>query len=693
MAQNSSRKLGKVFCDSIHGHVELHPLLVKIIDTPQFQRLRNIKQLGGGYLVYPGASHNRFEHSIGVAYLAGELAKTLQNNQPELKINERDILCVQIAGLCHDLGHGPFSHLFDQMFMPQACGNADWTHEMASLEMFEYLVRVNKLHQVMKKEYGLNIKDDQEDEEDDQEDEEDDQEDEEDDLVFIKELILGEPLNASSADWPYEGRKLEKSFLYDIVSNKQNGIDVDKFDYFARDCHHTGIKNNFDHMRYFKFARVIEVETDPKNQIKRKHICSRDKEVWNLYDLFHTRLLLHRRVCHHKVTTNVQIMIKDALLKANKHSKIKGTGGAVFTLSDAKKDMEAYTKLTDEVTEIILHSSKKGMKEAKEILERIKRRNLYKLVGEAKIEQLKIIPNEKIIKLKENLKDCLTDEDFEGIENETLMVVIMDPFLHCVIHCSLRHHAESVTESPPQKKRRLDKKIPKENIMSLKSRLERVLTVDDFDGIRNESLEVVVRQKQDKTISKEKIESLRQELADDLSDEEFEKIKNGSLAVMVMKKKDMEMLKKIESQRPQLAKVFEKLRTGSVEEKIENLKEDLKNILPEKDDNDCFEVVPITYSYGKGKKDPIKYTYFYKKDDPERGFTISRNKLSNFLPEDFLEQTFRVYWKTDDKKHTEEAKQKFKTWCKRTGSEEIDILVDNDLDPSQPPQDEATTSA
>ncbi|TDG96860.1 hypothetical protein EPR50_G00234340 [Perca flavescens] len=55
----------KVFNDPIHGTVELHPLLIKIIDTPQFQRLRNIKQLGGAYFVYPGASHNRFEHSIG----------------------------------------------------------------------------------------------------------------------------------------------------------------------------------------------------------------------------------------------------------------------------------------------------------------------------------------------------------------------------------------------------------------------------------------------------------------------------------------------------------------------------------------------------------------------------------------------------------------------------------------------------
>ena len=55
----------QVFNDPIHGHIELHPLMVWIIGTPQFQRLRHIKQLGGTYFVYPGGSHNRFEHSLG----------------------------------------------------------------------------------------------------------------------------------------------------------------------------------------------------------------------------------------------------------------------------------------------------------------------------------------------------------------------------------------------------------------------------------------------------------------------------------------------------------------------------------------------------------------------------------------------------------------------------------------------------
>ncbi|CAC5387361.1 SAMHD1 [Mytilus coruscus] len=130
--------MSMILNDAIHGTIELDPLLIKIIDTPQFQRLRNIKQLGGCYFVYPSASHNRFEHSIGTYYLASKLAHQLQKRLDQdiknsmeskdtakttyamklkkAKMTEDDILCIEIAGLCHDIGHGPYSHLFDRLF-------------------------------------------------------------------------------------------------------------------------------------------------------------------------------------------------------------------------------------------------------------------------------------------------------------------------------------------------------------------------------------------------------------------------------------------------------------------------------------------------------------------------------------------------------------------------------------------------
>lgn len=94
------RHQGKTFNDPIHGHFDLSALSVAIIDTPHFQRLRNISQLGGAYFVYPGATSNRFEHSLGVSYLARSFVRRLRKNQPELGITDVDVLCVEIAGFC-----------------------------------------------------------------------------------------------------------------------------------------------------------------------------------------------------------------------------------------------------------------------------------------------------------------------------------------------------------------------------------------------------------------------------------------------------------------------------------------------------------------------------------------------------------------------------------------------------------------
>ena len=81
--------------------------------------------LGMAYLVYPSATHSRFEHCIGVSYLAGELVVALSQRQPELDVSRSDQLCVQIAGLVHDIGHGPFSHTFER-FMTMADPDAHW---------------------------------------------------------------------------------------------------------------------------------------------------------------------------------------------------------------------------------------------------------------------------------------------------------------------------------------------------------------------------------------------------------------------------------------------------------------------------------------------------------------------------------------------------------------------------------------
>uniref|UniRef100_A0A8C4V0Y6 Deoxynucleoside triphosphate triphosphohydrolase SAMHD1 n=1 Tax=Falco tinnunculus TaxID=100819 RepID=A0A8C4V0Y6_FALTI len=321
-----------------------------------------------------------------VGYLAGCVVRALKERQPELDITQRDILCVEIAGLCHDLGHGPFSHMFDGRFIPLTRPSLKWKHETASVEMFEHLITSNKLEEVMKS-YGLVL---------------------EEDMTFIKEQIGG-PIGGATceASWPYHGRQKEKSFLYEIVANKKNGIDVDKWDYFARDCHHLGIQNNFDYKRLLKFIRVCEVEN-------RKHICTRDKEVGNLYDMFHTRNCLHRRAYQHKIGNIIEIMITEAFQKADKFFKIEGSGGKLYQISTAIEDMEAYTKLTDNIYLEILHSSCPELKEAREILQKLERRQLYKFLGETQPEKMmEIVKNNS---LAESIANSRPEKDPPDVE-------------------------------------------------------------------------------------------------------------------------------------------------------------------------------------------------------------------------------------------------------------------------------------
>ncbi|KAG0300533.1 SAM domain and HD, partial [Dissophora globulifera] len=279
-------------------------------------------------------------HSIGTSHLAGELVERFRDTQPELEITESDVKCVKLAGLCHDLGHGPFSHVFDNEFIPQALPGSTWTHEQGSEMMLEYLVDDN------------NVDIDRE------------------ELNFIKDMIMGER----------RGNDQRQAFLFDIVSNKRNSLDVDKYDYLQRDCYNVGIKSSIDCSRLMKMSRVID------NQI-----CWHHKEVYNLYELYHTRFSLFKRVYTHRVGKAIEYMLTDALLAAD---KIMGISSAIFHGED-------YLHLTDDIVRQIERSREPGLEESKALLKRIRTRNLYKFVDEL------LIPREKLGQLtKRNINSA-----------------------------------------------------------------------------------------------------------------------------------------------------------------------------------------------------------------------------------------------------------------------------------------------
>ncbi|CAF1040232.1 unnamed protein product [Adineta ricciae] len=389
----------KIFNDPIHGCIELHWLLVKIIDTPQFQRLRRLKQLGVAYYVYPGACHQRFEHSLGTCHLAGELLSRLCERQPELNITSRDVLCVQIAALCHDLGHGPFSHMFEEV-IAELRPDLKWKHEQASILMIDHMIKENKLMPFFEQ-ADLN----------------------EIDLIFIKELIFGVlDEQTNNQTWPYRGRDISKSFLYEIVSNKVTGIDVDKFDYFARDSYYLGTKISFEHLRFIKFYRAIKVDDG------KFHLCLRDKEVKACYEIYRIRDDLHRRAYQHPVVKAIELMLKEVLIIANDHLFFTNAFEKCdIRLAHTVDDMYAFNQIDDHIITLIKHSHHPNMVKAKNIIEKIEKRELYRYIGNTHVQFSTNLNKEACKRACEDIiRHCHFDESDHPLTARDLIIQVVE---------------------------------------------------------------------------------------------------------------------------------------------------------------------------------------------------------------------------------------------------------------------------
>src|SRR5512136_1040710 len=174
--EDSFSEIVKIIKDPVHGYVEVEDFALALLDSQALQRLRYIKQLGFSYLVYPGANHTRFEHSLGTMFLADVASRRFG-----LSDDERTL--VVAAALLHDIGHGPFSHASEPL-------------------MEEFLHRTH------------------------------------DDIDLVVEEKLGEPLRALGID-PDELCSVVKG-RHPLSGIIHGDLDVDRMDYLLRDAYYTG---------------------------------------------------------------------------------------------------------------------------------------------------------------------------------------------------------------------------------------------------------------------------------------------------------------------------------------------------------------------------------------------------------------------------------------------------------------------
>jgi HD superfamily phosphohydrolase len=329
-------KMSKIIYDPIHKYMKFDSIILKIIDTVEFQRLKNIKQLGLCYYVFPGASHNRFEHSLGVCYLSGLLIDTIKMNQPDLRISERTALLVKIAGLVHDIGHACFSHFFDHHFLHKKIPTSLYKeHEYRSGELFKYIV----------KKYNIGLTKEE-----------------------VETII-----NMIDPD------KDNTSYLYQIVANKLNGLDCDKFDYIARDTYNVGLSYSFDASRLIKEARVIDDK-----------ICFPKKCYFEISDLYYTRYKLHKQIYTHNAVRSIEYMVLDILKELDNN----------INFVEKITDISKFHHLTDSILDLSYFFQNER---AIEIYENIRQRNLYKFVMEINENNFDTESfNEKIKSLKLN---------------------------------------------------------------------------------------------------------------------------------------------------------------------------------------------------------------------------------------------------------------------------------------------------
>ena len=233
--------------DPIHDFIRVYEHEISIIDKPIFQRLRRIRQLSGAHLTYPAAQHTRFEHSLGVMHIAS-LAGHALNEKGIFKSDDIEIL--RLAGLLHDIGHGPFSHLFEEIIQEKKISHEDFGKEI-----------------ILKSEIG--------------------------DILsqngFDKKLIT----RIAFGDSKFQ-------YMNEIISGT---LSADMMDYLLRDGYFTGAEHaKIDHKRIIQSLDVYQ-----------KKLALERSALYSFESMMHSRYQMFKAVYFHKTVRAAEVMLIEAL--------------------------------------------------------------------------------------------------------------------------------------------------------------------------------------------------------------------------------------------------------------------------------------------------------------------------------------------------------------------------------------------
>lgn len=242
--------------DPIHKYIPITDLEKKLIDTEFFQRLRKIRQLAGAHLVYPSAQHTRFEHSIGTMHLAGLAAESLLN-KGYITCKE-DVESLRIAALLHDIGHGPFSHLFEEVLREKESNKIN--HEIIGKRIIKETIIIDILEK-----YGY-------------------------DGDYVCKLCFGES---------------QKMFYDEIIAGS---LSVDIMDYLPRDSFFTGAE--YGKVDYHRLISSLEVLSNGHLGIDKSAINSLESMLISRYQMF-------KAVYFHKTVRAGEVMLLHSLISAD----------------------------------------------------------------------------------------------------------------------------------------------------------------------------------------------------------------------------------------------------------------------------------------------------------------------------------------------------------------------------------------